>query len=584
MKNTFAAVFTVVLLVPAISAAYTPINTTAIDVSEYSTRESLEELQITLMKQLIVLLQMHIKQLIPQVEGRTPQPLVLGAATSSVEVAEKEKQPRRRGGGGGRSSASNETTTTDTSITTDETTATSTDDGTVTTDTNDDGNSLTNNELRERIISLLNQVAILNGDTSGAPTESELQQLENQDLQQFINDLLEQVALLQSLQTTPTCNLTSDKAVYSSGDFITLTWESSNAVDAYFRTDFGGKDYLVPPADGGAVATSGTAVIPTTVLGNPTSQLYVFSVDGKQGQCSVQFEIQNSVEQLSLIADEFLAEIETLGGDISDEPTEAERQQFSYEEWQKFIRSLSEKLHQLEGSYNNGHKISACPYTWTRNLSIGDSGSDVMQLQKFLNADPDTRVAVSGAGSEGMETEEYTPALAAAVSKFQVKYRAEILSPINKVNPTGEFETLTRNKANSLCVAPPDDSDDSGTDEIDEPAGYATISGQAWRDFNGDGILDEGEPAYGNLNISFCNTTNCHEQHSYQAVTNDSGYYVIDNIPSGQTYMLNKIETSHSLVHTYIVTCELDDLEADVEYYCDFAIDNLYTPHPNARG
>lgn len=114
---------------------------------------------------------------------------------------------------------------------------------------------------------------------------------------------------------------------------------------------------------------------------------------------------------------------------------------------------------------------SFCPYTWTRDLSAGATGADVMKLQQFLNSDADTRVAASGAGSVGMETETFGPATAAAVSKFQVKYRAEILSPNGLVNPTGYFGASTRNKANSLCataVVTPDDEDEDTTDEDTE--------------------------------------------------------------------------------------------------------------------
>lgn len=114
---------------------------------------------------------------------------------------------------------------------------------------------------------------------------------------------------------------------------------------------------------------------------------------------------------------------------------------------------------------------SFCPYTWTRDLSAGATGADVMKLQQFLNSDADTRVAATGAGSVGMETETFGPATAAAVSKFQVKYRAEILSPNGLVNPTGYFGASTRNKANSLCataVVTPDDEDEDTTDEDTE--------------------------------------------------------------------------------------------------------------------
>ena len=94
-----------------------------------------------------------------------------------------------------------------------------------------------------------------------------------------------------------------------------------------------------------------------------------------------------------------------------------------------------------------------CPYTWTRELGVGSSGPDVMKLQQFLNASPDTRIATVGAGSMGQETMYYGALTAAAVTKFQTKHKTEVLTPAGLVNGTGSFDALTRAKANKLCVA-----------------------------------------------------------------------------------------------------------------------------------
>ncbi len=97
---------------------------------------------------------------------------------------------------------------------------------------------------------------------------------------------------------------------------------------------------------------------------------------------------------------------------------------------------------------------SVCPYQWTRSLATGDSGADVMKLQQFLNSDPATRVAATGIGSAGQETQYYGGLTAQAVSKFQTKHSNRVLVPVGLINPTGTFGPSTRQEANSQCVAP----------------------------------------------------------------------------------------------------------------------------------
>jgi hypothetical protein len=162
--------------------------------------------------------------------------------------------------------------------------------------------------------------------------------------------------------------------------------------------------------------------------------------------------------------------------------------QQSADELQQMINDLLLQVAALQSDLGQGATSVAsgvCPYTWTRDLSQGSTGGDVMKLQQFLNADLDTRVAATGAGSVGMETEYYGPATAAAVSKMQVKYRADILSPANLVNPTGYFGPSSRAKANSLCVAapvvpePPVDPVDPVDPEQPEEPEPAELSGEA---------------------------------------------------------------------------------------------------------
>ncbi len=141
------------------------------------------------------------------------------------------------------------------------------------------------------------------------------------------------------------------------------------------------------------------------------------------------------------------------------------------EELQQMINTLTAQIAALQGQVGQGGQSTAsgvCPYTWTRSLKTGTTGADVMKLQQFLNADAETRVSASGVGSVGMETEYFGPATAAAVSKFQVKYRSDVLSPSGLVNPTGFFGPGSMAKANMICNSQTSTGDDSSDDSSDD--------------------------------------------------------------------------------------------------------------------
>ena len=94
----------------------------------------------------------------------------------------------------------------------------------------------------------------------------------------------------------------------------------------------------------------------------------------------------------------------------------------------------------------------ACPFTWTRNMTVGASGADVKKLQEFLNGTTATRIADSGVGSPGKETTTFGPMTAKAVAKFQDIYASDILAPVGLTKGTGYFGSSTRAKANALCT------------------------------------------------------------------------------------------------------------------------------------
>ncbi|OGH70159.1 MAG: hypothetical protein A2754_00640 [Candidatus Magasanikbacteria bacterium RIFCSPHIGHO2_01_FULL_47_8] len=88
-------------------------------------------------------------------------------------------------------------------------------------------------------------------------------------------------------------------------------------------------------------------------------------------------------------------------------------------------------------------------FIFTRNLKIGYKGEDVRQLQKFLNAHGFT-VSPAGAGSLGKETTYYGAATSKAVTKFQEKYKDELLKPLGLTRGNGVFNTLTRKKIQTI--------------------------------------------------------------------------------------------------------------------------------------
>ncbi len=92
---------------------------------------------------------------------------------------------------------------------------------------------------------------------------------------------------------------------------------------------------------------------------------------------------------------------------------------------------------------------SACSgvTSFTRNLTLGSSGSDVKCLQGILNQAADTQVSASGVGSAGNETMYFGAKTKAAVVKFQTK---------NAIAPAAGFVgPITRAKLNTMIGSTP---------------------------------------------------------------------------------------------------------------------------------
>ena len=89
-------------------------------------------------------------------------------------------------------------------------------------------------------------------------------------------------------------------------------------------------------------------------------------------------------------------------------------------------------------------------FNFGRDLTLGSTGLDVMELQVFLNRDSETRLAVSGAGSPGQETQYFGPITKNALIRFQDKYASEVLTPLGLSRGTGYFGPSTRAKISSI--------------------------------------------------------------------------------------------------------------------------------------
>ena len=92
-------------------------------------------------------------------------------------------------------------------------------------------------------------------------------------------------------------------------------------------------------------------------------------------------------------------------------------------------------------------------FTLSQNLRMGSAGPAVLELQRFLNQDPDTTLARAGPGSPGNETSFFGRATYGAVIKFQEKYRSEVLFPVSLYQGTGIVGPLTRGKMSSLSLS-----------------------------------------------------------------------------------------------------------------------------------
>jgi len=96
--------------------------------------------------------------------------------------------------------------------------------------------------------------------------------------------------------------------------------------------------------------------------------------------------------------------------------------------------------------------VSGIPegFTFQNNLRQGMVSEDIRYLQRFLNSHAGTKVADTGLGSPGHETNYFGALTKAAVIKFQDMYASEVLAQWGLTKGTGYVGISTRKKLNEL--------------------------------------------------------------------------------------------------------------------------------------
>ena len=173
-------------------------------------------------------------------------------------------------------------------------------------------------------------------------------------------------------------------------------------------------------------------------------------------------------------------------------PIQADAQSQSRDALIKDLREQIEAL-QVQIRALEDTSVSEQTYSFTRDLSLGDRGSEVRELQQFLNGLDGIQVAFSGPGAPGQETTYFGPRTKQAVEQFQFRYRDQVLAPVGLTRPTGFWGPSSRDTADDLAR---DIAAEEPDTEPDEPQ-------QADEEQREEGFLsDDGEASITNFNVT----------------------------------------------------------------------------------
>lgn len=111
------------------------------------------------------------------------------------------------------------------------------------------------------------------------------------------------------------------------------------------------------------------------------------------------------------------------------------------------ISSLQAQLAGMTGGTTGGTTTGS--YNFTMNHKMGDNGGEVMDIQKFLNANG-FAVAATGAGSPGQESSYFGAKTKAAVIAWQNANAATVLAPVGLSAGTGYWGASSRAAANAM--------------------------------------------------------------------------------------------------------------------------------------